>query len=194
MPQNAPVDSHWSTSDRNGHQIRVIGVRRWGRAAARGEGEGLLLPGPPSRSTSTHTPNQQKQPRPTDLPALYGALGVCQQLGTRGVARSREKSHPAAVPAWLQSLRPESSLSLGKHFLLLSEINRERKDFQVPPCCNDFSPTYSLSSPKIEELFKKDARRKKELNRGKGKEKMEPQGGGEKQNEKTAKVKKRDEK
>lgn len=83
-----------------------------------------------------------------------------------------QPGHPATVPASLQRLRTETSLSPGKQFLLLSEINRGKKDFQIPPCCNDFSPTYSLSSPKIEELFKKrceEEKKKKELNRGKKK-------------------------
>lgn len=87
----------------------------------------------------------------------------------------------------------EITLFCGKQFLLLSEINKERETFKFLLAVTT-SLLHTLSSLKIEELFKKDAKRKKELNRGKRKEKMEPQGGGEKQNEKTAKVKKRDEK
>lgn len=124
---------------------------------------------PGARGCSCLDPSQHKYPRPrrssTDLPMLLGAF--VSKFGTEGVCRamrSREGSqtgHPATIPALLQRLRTETSLSPGKHFLLLSEINRGKKDFQIPPCCNDFSPTYSLSSPKIEELFKKRCEEKK---------------------------------
>lgn len=123
------------------------GGQLWARGCAC-----LHSPPPPTRAPMS----QAKQHRP---PHTFG--GICQQFGTEGVCRAMrsgegsQPGHPATVPASLQRLRTETSLSPGKQFLLLSEINRGKKDFQIPPCCNDFSPTYSLSSPKIEELFKK---------------------------------------
>ena len=158
---------------------------------ARAEGGGLLLPGSPHpvplRCEHPHHSGRSPSRSPPRAPR---APGVCQRCGTH-------RSNPTpASPAPSQPRLKGSAQKLALPWKTVFAFKRNKqgkKDFQVPPYCNDFSSTYSLSSPKIEELFKNDARRKKELNRGKRKEKMEPQGGGEKQNEKTAKVKKRDE-
>lgn len=60
------------------------------------------------------------------------------------------------------TLNPRSALENNFFFfLLLNEINRERKDFQVPPRCNGFSPAQSLFLSENSRAIQKRCEKKK---------------------------------
>lgn len=94
------------------------------------EGEGLLLLAARAPHPSRNSADPQTSPRFAGLWELVSSSGPVASVVWQGAGRNPTPASPAAVPALLQRLRTETSLSLGKQFLLLSEINRERKTFK----------------------------------------------------------------